>query len=90
MGRRAAVRNLNTGTTDESIERRGFFEHCSGTMNVSEALRQIGYEFLGGSKIDEYALEFQRRAHGLADAVSVDFSTLSESLLERRNADSLS
>ena len=42
-------------------------------MNVSGALKQLGYEFLGGSEIDECALEFQRRVLGLTDAGPVDF-----------------
>ena len=71
--RRVIGRNPNTETADGSQERGVFFEHCSGTIKVSEALERLGYEFLGGSEIDEHALEFQRRVLGLTDAGYVGF-----------------
>ena len=37
-------------------------------MSTSEALKQLGCEFLGGSEIDEHAIDFQRRILGLTDA----------------------
>ena len=40
---------------------------------MSEALERLGCEFLGGSEIDEHALDLQRRILGLTDAGPVDF-----------------
>ena len=71
--RRAVGRNPNTGTANWSKERGGLFEHCSGTIKVFEAFKRLGYEFLGGSEIDECALEFQRRVLSLTDAGPVGF-----------------
>ena len=71
--RRAAGRDLNTRPAGGGSEGDGFFEHCSGTTKLSEALAKLGCKSLGSSEIDEYALEFQMRVLDLADTMSVDF-----------------
>ena len=42
-------------------------------MNLAIALKRLGYECLGGSEIDEHALDFQRRALGMTEVEPVDF-----------------
>ena len=42
-------------------------------MNLFKVLKRLGYEFLGGSEIDEHALDFQRRTLGLTEVEHVGF-----------------
>ena len=71
--KRAAGRNPETGPVSTPRARGGFFEHCSGTMAMSGALERLGYECLGGSEIDEHALDFQRRILGMTEVEPVGF-----------------
>ena len=70
---RAAEWSPSAEPTKGPRARGGFFEHCIGVMNLSRALKRLGYEFPGGSEIDEHALDFQRRILGLTDVEPVDF-----------------
>ena len=40
---------------------------------MTRALKRLGYECLGGSEIDEYALDFQRRILGMTEVEPIDF-----------------
>ena len=64
---RAAVCNPKAEPAESPRARGGFFEHCSGVMNVAISPKRLGYECLGGSKIDEHALDFQQRILGVTE-----------------------
>ena len=71
--RRAAGRHIRTYAVQTPRAKGGFFEHCNGVRAVTKALERLGYECLGGSEIDEHALDFQRRILGMTEVEPIDF-----------------